>query len=179
MNLRLSLLVLLVLVHAVKSFARDGLDLHHAAAKGDLKKVEALLGMSDVNRLDSEGYPAFYYALDNGYEDLALVLLKKTDLSLKVGAGKDSVLVMSIQKSCVACARFVLGQKKELVNLKNEDGFTPAMVAARLSHLEMMKILVDAGADLAAKNKFGKTALDIAIRSQNSDVEKYLKSFKK
>ena len=41
-------------------------------------------------------------------------------------------------------------------------------------HEDVVKILVDAGADLFAKNKKGRTALDIAAREGHKDLAKLL-----
>ena len=41
--------------------------------------------------------------------------------------------------------------------------------------LEMVQILVEAGADVNAKNRDGKTPLDLAHKNKHRDVEKLLR----
>lgn len=156
------------------------LRLHQAAAAGDVIQVRKLLKEKvDVNALDSGGYPAFYHALDNDNEKLALELLKASmNLDLKVGIGKESLLVMSIYKSAESCIQYIIKKDSKQVKNVGEDGFTPLMIAARMSNLKVSKILVAAGADFKLKNKFGKTALDLAIKAQNHDVAEFLKKLK-
>ena len=50
------------------------------------------------------------------------------------------------------------------VNLLDEDGSTPLMYAAHYGSPDMVRALIDAGADLNAKNKNGETALTIALK---------------
>lgn len=47
------------------------------------------------------------------------------------------------------------------INKQNNDGNTPLMIAARLrSHKNIVKILMDNGADVTIKNKFGEAPID-------------------
>ena len=48
------------------------------------------------------------------------------------------------------------------VNLQNRDGMTPLMWAILAGNIEMMKRLLDAGADITKKHSNGQTALDMA-----------------
>ena len=48
------------------------------------------------------------------------------------------------------------------VNLQNRDGMTPLMWAVLAGNIEMMKRLLDAGADITIKHSNGQTALDMA-----------------
>jgi ankyrin repeat protein len=51
------------------------------------------------------------------------------------------------------------GLKVSDVNFRDQHGTTPLMYAAALGSLQAMKVLLQAGADLNAKNAFGATAL--------------------
>ena len=48
------------------------------------------------------------------------------------------------------------------VSLQNSDGMTPLMWAVLAGNIEMMKRLLDAGADITIKHRNGQTALDMA-----------------
>ena len=49
------------------------------------------------------------------------------------------------------------------VNGIENDDWTPLIIADSLNHLEMVKLLIDAGADINRTNKYGKTAFDYAL----------------
>ena len=58
------------------------------------------------------------------------------------------------------------------VNLPNKDGATPLMLAVvfQQTPLDVITILLKAGANANAKDKDGKTALDYARESNNSQA---------
>uniref|UniRef100_A0A803PHE4 Uncharacterized protein n=1 Tax=Cannabis sativa TaxID=3483 RepID=A0A803PHE4_CANSA len=57
----------------------------------------------------------------------------------------------------------------EGVNLdrQDENGFSAAMVAAKIGHLEAFKLLLNAGADMKLRNKHGETALKLSEVNHN------------
>jgi ankyrin repeat protein len=60
------------------------------------------------------------------------------------------------------------------VNQKS-NGFTPLMLAARYNKVDILKVLIESGAKIDAKDENGKTALQYAILSNASDAVTYLK----
>ena len=56
----------------------------------------------------------------------------------------------------------------------DELGLTPLMLAARNGHLQVVKLLVDAKADLNLKDEYGRTALVISIEWQKLEISEYL-----
>jgi ankyrin repeat protein len=61
-------------------------------------------------------------------------------------------------------------------NLKADDGNTPLHFAAQMGHEEVAKLLVRKGADTAAKNSAGKTALDVAFEQKRDGVTRLLRN---
>ncbi len=55
--------------------------------------------------------------------------------------------------------------KKENVNLKDFEGASLLHVAAEFSHTEVVRFLIDSGADVNAKNLNGWTPLHLAARN--------------
>jgi hypothetical protein len=62
------------------------------------------------------------------------------------------------------------------INTCDEFGFTPLMRAAERGHLDVIKLLASAGADLLAKTNYGKTALEVALAKRQTAVVDYLQS---
>jgi len=85
-----------------------------------------------------------------------------TCLTLVAGMGRPGLL------------RLVLGSSKLAGSAVNaaecEQGFTPLMLAARRGNAECVQLLLDAGADPAAVNRAGKSALDIAQVNKRAAV---------
>jgi ankyrin repeat protein len=42
---------------------------------------------------------------------------------------------------------------------------------------ELIKILVEKGTDLTVKNKYGETALDLSIKTKNSEITKLINNY--
>lgn len=70
---------------------------------------------------------------------------------------------------------------KNGVNLedKNSEGLTPLLSAAQSGNLEMVKFLIDMGADLKVKDIFQHTTLYFALRSGNVELVNFLMTKKK
>jgi len=60
------------------------------------------------------------------------------------------------------------------VNVKNNDGWTPLHSAAYYGHFEIVKYLVEHGADIIAKNNDGLTPLQCAESKDNEEIVEYL-----
>jgi len=62
------------------------------------------------------------------------------------------------------------------INTQDKDGWTPLMYVAYHGDLDLVKYLVNAGANIKVANKSGKTATDIAYDSGQVSTAKYLES---
>jgi ankyrin repeat protein len=61
------------------------------------------------------------------------------------------------------------------VNARSETERTPLLVAASYPMtVELLRLLLDRGADLNAKDRTGSTALALAVRSADVDVVRFL-----
>ena len=81
---------------------------------------------------------------------------------------------MTIKLKANSCFGFLLENK---VNFeKISSGKTPLMHAVKNGKLDMVKALINAGADKLAENDATKTALDYAIRYKRKDIQTYLES---
>ena len=62
------------------------------------------------------------------------------------------------------------------MNLKSLDGKTPLMVAAEKGHVEVVKSLLDHGADINDEEVNGWTALHISAIKAHTEVESLLRA---
>ena len=56
------------------------------------------------------------------------------------------------------------------MNAKSKEGVTALMIAAAHNNPPMIGLLIDAGADINAKNDQGKTAQDVAKLNDNAEA---------
>lgn len=67
----------------------------------------------------------------------------------------------------------------ENVNKKNKDGCTPLHNASKKGYIEVVKLLVEHGADISARTKLKRTAEDVARIAKRSHIVSYLAKEKK
>ncbi|NJS11437.1 MAG: hypothetical protein HC789_14215 [Microcoleus sp. CSU_2_2] len=65
------------------------------------------------------------------------------------------------------------------INAKASNGDTPLHGAAHIGSFLKVELLVQKGADVNAKNDYGTTPLDLARRSRNLNLIKFLQGHSK
>jgi ankyrin repeat protein len=121
----------------------DGTALHFAAAGGSLEAVQALLAAgADVNWSDANGETAADWAVTAESEATAAYLCRLPD------ADPGAHIVVAAWLGDVALARSFLARGAG-VEERNVWGETCLMLAARRDHVEVARVLLDAGADMA------------------------------
>jgi len=108
--------------------------------------------------------------------DVFKTLIDDTDLDTyyKINDRDYTLLIITIKLKASSCFEFLIENK---VNVeKISSGKTPLMHAVKNGKLDMVKILITAGADKLAKNDVNKTALDYAVRYKRKDIQTYLES---
>jgi ankyrin repeat protein len=72
----------------------------------------------------------------------------------------------------LACA-YLMSQEAD-VNLISKDGWTALHKAANNGHTQVVKLLLDKGANRYVQYKDGSTALDLATKAGHQDIIKLL-----
>lgn len=117
--------------------------------EGDTVKVEALLKHHPTlaNARNEGGISALLFAVYYGKTDIADVLLEN-------GA------VVDIFEACAVDARDkvmkLLALDPYLLNSYSHDGWTPLHMAVFFGHIDLVRLLLDAGADIDALSKNGQ-----------------------
>jgi ankyrin repeat protein len=134
-----------------------------AAKAGDLGKVRALLGENFLlasQRL-SNGESPLMAALYRGHHDVVAAI---------IDAGADIDIFAAAATGRIDDLRRVVGE--DSVNAYAYDGWTPLHLAAFFGHLEAVRLLLDARADMDAvsRNSLDNTPLHAATAGKHADV---------
>ena len=89
----------------------------------------------------------------------------------------EKMMIKAAKKGDVAAVKQLLKADKDLTNAKDTDDSTPLHCAAWKGHVEVVKALLDAGADINAKSQndhYGDTPLHAASHGNQKEVVKVL-----
>jgi len=149
-----------------------------AASKNDkLPEIQKLLSIGiDPNTQDNRGWSSLMWASAEGHQKIVEVLLEHgADPNIINYLGRSAIMYASnygfydIVKSLL--------HSGAITTPSSEFRDNPALSAAvDKGHLEVVKILVEHGANVLHKNKDNKTALNIAMEAGYGDIAKYLRN---
>jgi ankyrin repeat protein len=135
-----------------------------AASNSNLEMVQALLAKgADVNARAENGWVALMAAAEKGDFGVVQALLAKgADANARLANGRTE-LVFSSQYGGVVVNK-----------VRVDQGFSALMLAARNGHLEVVRLLLAAGADVNAKSSNGDTAMMVAAGKGHTEVVQVL-----
>ena len=169
----------LLLGHNAKVHVHDKKDytpLHFAAINGLLEVAQILLERNaDVKSQNNHGSTPLLLASEYGYPDVVQLLLDyKADLYLRDSDG-DTPLHCAAIGGQLEVSRLLLKLNVE-VNSRNVKGSTPLHLASMGSRLTLkgsvvvVRLLLDHGADVQARDLSGKTASEVARGPEQQDI---------
>jgi ankyrin repeat protein len=150
----------------------------HAAVSGQhLAVVKYLVKKgAEIDAQDNLGQTPLYFAAERGSLDLTRVLVENGADVNKKSQKSWSPLYAATSSNSLDVVKFLI-EHKATVNYKTGDGaHSPLLVAAFNNNAEMVRLLLDSGADASARlgrshSGFqNQTALDIAKKQGNSAV---------
>jgi len=172
MFLRLSLATLFVVaISAQTDSSRDAL--FRAIHRGAVGDVERLLksGVSP-NLTDADGTPALMAATLFGNAQMVETLLQRGAEPNLSGIGGTTALMWAVPD--LTKVRILLTHGAN-ANARSETERTALLVAASYPRtVEVLRHLLDRGADLRALDRGGATALSLAVRSADTEVIRFL-----
>ncbi|KAI8123729.1 KN motif and ankyrin repeat domain-containing protein 1 [Lucilia cuprina] len=132
-----------------------------------------------VNMVDANGNTAMHYAVSHGNFDVVSILLdsKVCNVNQMNNAGYTSVMLVSLAKLKNAEHRTVVERLFQMadVNIRAKKHCqTALMLAVSHGNLEMVQLLLAAGADINIQDEDGSTALMCAAEHGRSDIVKHL-----
>lgn len=134
-----------------------------------------LLAGTDVNHKNLEGITPLMFAAMRGDLAAMRLLLRAGAIPHETDNSGYSVLSWAITSDHDSSEIIqILLENKVDVNIKDNEGYTPLMIAAAKSSSDIISLLLKAGANPTIKNAGGDTALSIAIGEGRADIVKLL-----
>jgi quinoprotein dehydrogenase-associated probable ABC transporter substrate-binding protein len=162
----------------------------HAAFRNRVEAIKLLLSRgADIEAVTREGYGALILAIEEAKFDAAQALID-AGAAIDGPAGPDNLTPLMVVASEPPTSRRIIQITQAVgpievaraliargakVNAVTTAGVTPLMIAAARDNSPMIGLLIQSGADLAAKSGDGQTALDIAIRNDNDTSVRLIK----
>ncbi|KAK7825798.1 potassium channel skor [Quercus suber] len=154
--------------------------LNCAAYDGDIYRLKRLINAgADPNKTDYDGRSPLHVAASKGYEDITLFLIEqRVGVSISGAAptidDAGSFLCMIVARRDFEFLKRVLSNGIN-PNAKNYDCRTPLHIAASEGLYSVAELLLEAGASVLSKDRWGNTALDDALIGGNKNLIKLLK----
>jgi ankyrin repeat protein len=144
-----------------------------------IKRVEAIIpkienGELDVNVRDSDGCTPLYLAARHGaHSNLIEFLIKKgADPSLKEIHGNSALHAVCISDADPYIFQALLKTGAD-INAENNGGITPLHFATTNNRIAMVKMLIEAGADIH-KRLYGQNAYIMAVLKGHDEIARLL-----
>jgi ankyrin repeat protein len=133
-------------------------------------------GRELVNSGDNLGDKPLTKAARSGHEDVALLLLEHQDAAFDVNAmvGENTLLWFAAEQNLYKLCEVLLKLYKADPNIPCQQGATPFTYAAQRGELAIAGLLHTHGADIAAADAHGRTALLLACTTGEEGVIKKL-----
>jgi ankyrin repeat protein len=158
----------------------------------------------DPNSVDAKGYTGLLYAVREGSLKVATLLLSQNKTLVEARTPQDeNVLMMAALAGNEALAKALIDKGADVnkpgwaplhyaatkghagitklllghhayIDAESPNKSTPLMMAAMYGTFDVVKLLVDEGADTSLKNEQGLTAHDFAKKAERQDIQGYL-----
>ncbi|MCK5457486.1 MAG: ankyrin repeat domain-containing protein [Melioribacteraceae bacterium] len=153
--------------------------LYNAALDGDIEVVKNYLETGfDVNQPNQDKQSLLMLSGFNGHTDLCEYLIKSgAHIEARETNGRTALMFASTGPF-PKTVELLLQNDANPNSIDNLEHFTPLMHAAAEGHIEVVKILLDHGADPSLKDIDGDTAESFAVQKGHSKVAKLLKEHK-
>lgn len=166
------LAAIVVMMAALGQSDRAGYDtLNEAIKSGNLARVDAFINKSNVNKKTLERWTPLGMASQYGTPEIVSSFINKGAKIDDIDIGGHTALWHAVHANKVEITKLLLENKANTNKFAPDDNRTILMEAAAGGATEVAKLLIDYGADVKAKDKNGKTALDYAKSAKNKQPE--------
>ncbi|MFH1698947.1 MAG: ankyrin repeat domain-containing protein [Candidatus Zixiibacteriota bacterium] len=157
---------------SINALTRSGVSaLMLASEAGHVHIVKRLIEAgAELNTVDDDFISALSMAIGHGYGDVVSLLLDAgADVDNCLVPDRLSPLCSSIAKGRTDWAEKIISMGAD-VNSADDYGTTALMGAAAIDMVDIVRILLDGGADANVTNRDGRSALDFALENASSRV---------
>jgi ankyrin repeat protein len=155
------------------------LQLHDAAAVGDLSRVQEILSVhtESANAFSPDGFPVVALAAAFGHLEVVQFLAERgADINaISTNGTGYTALTGAVANGHSSIVAFLLQQGAN-ANHRYAAGYSPLLTAAANGHLEIIKLLLSHGADPHATTSDGKSPLDLSTERHHLEVATFLRA---
>jgi len=135
-----------------------------------------ILAASYVRGIDDAPIDWWFYAAGDGNKKLLNRFLESgIDINAQNNSGLTALGVAALDGQ-VEIARILLAKGARADTRTYRTDETPLTIAAEMDHLDIVKLLIEYGADPKASRDDGCTALTLALRNGNQEMADFLRS---
>lgn len=120
--------------------------------------------------------PLMVACKDNLVNVATLLLKYKANPNFQDYDGNSALYFMACNLDGQYTLKTFLSHNNVNINTSTKNGYTPLMIACNKRYLTAAKILLEANADICAKNYYGQTALHLACNHYINDIFNHLHS---
>ena len=148
-----------------------------AAHDGDFEGLKALMKQGvRCDAADQEGHTALMYAAFNGHSEIVLYLLDAGAEINRVDFLGRTALLYGSTGPFPETVSILLDRGADPNKVDTDEHFSPLMHAAAEGHLEVVKVLLEHGADRSLRDVDGDNAASFAAQGGHLQVVEYLDS---
>jgi ankyrin repeat protein len=168
------ILALTLAVAAIAAGDGDGLTaLQRAVYREDVAAAKKLLAAgADANEANRYGIQALTLACQNGNLDLVNLLLDAGADPNTIAPGGETAMMTAARTGRPGPVKALLARGANVNGAEPRQKQTATMWAAAEGHAEVIKILIEAGADFKAKLSSGLTPMLFAVRGAHREAVK-------
>ena len=148
--------------------------LTNAVSRNTIKNIKLLIDKGcDINVKDNDENGLLYYTIKYSQKSKMNVFNEKFNYLINKGLNpkthnkkEETLYHAAIEKNNMEIIKKI-GDYNININTVNKDGMTALHIAAMKSkNSNMMKLLIELGADITSKTNFGETAFDLASENE-------------
>lgn len=143
---------------------------HTAAKENCVSFIEMVVqARLSVDEMNTKGVTPFYLAIKEGHTETVKMLQPHVNIDRMMGTTSPLLIAVETKKFFMVC--FLIKHKiPNTLNMVNQHGETALILATKLNHRDIVKILLEAGADKSITTPSGDSAYIIATQQNFQDI---------